>query len=277
MYNRVVSEAKEILMLRPKWRSDALWILPAFVLWAGAGVLHAGILDPSEDFNNFGKQNQNFCQPAGVCAAASAINSFIFLENQYPGTYGTRLTPNVQGAKPNQTDLVDTQTFAAAYYSRTGDPFDDYVAVKTNWFNFYAPGTTVVTSNYTGSASNDGFPTVGFLTKEIQAQEDVELFVYAGDIGHAIVLTSISCSSPTDCVIKYQDPNSPTVQQTTQLFVGSTLTFQGLPGTGAQYNRTFFEIDAAFAESPVPEPSTWILLGTALVGLIGNRVRREWS
>ena len=130
-------------MLRPKWRSEARWIVPAFVLWGGAaGAIRAGTIDPNEDFNNFGKQT-NICQPAdptkGACGAASAINSFIFLENQYPGTYGNRLTPSIQGTKPNQTDLLDTQAFADAYYSRTGNAFDDYVAVKTNWFNFYAP------------------------------------------------------------------------------------------------------------------------------------------
>lgn len=74
-------------------------------------------------------------------------------------------------------------------------------------------------------------------------------------------------------MINYQDPNSPTAQQTSQLSAGpgGTLQFQGLPGTSPIYTTTIFTIDAAFSESPTPEPSFRFLLGGAVLGLIAMR------
>jgi hypothetical protein len=238
-------------------------------------TIHATAIlgDPSEDFNNFGKQG-NLCLAVsrGVCAAASAINSFIFLENQYPTIYGNMLTPSVKGSKPNQTDPVDTTLFAALYYSLHNNKgaFDNFVAAETQWFDTFAPGTTYIESNYPGSADQNGVPTIGFLATQIQQKEDVELFIYGGGIGHAIDLTGISCSA-TACVITYQDPNSPKEQQTSQLFSGPAgLIFQGLPGTSPKYSQTFFAIAAAFAESPVPEPAMSLLIAISLAAVIGG-------
>jgi hypothetical protein len=112
----------------------------------------------------------------------------------------------------------------------------------------------------------------------MQDQEDTELFVSGGGIAHAITLTGILPDPLGGWDIRYQDPNSPTVQQMSQLFLGPGgvgLQFQGLPGTGAPYLTTWFTIDAAFSESPVPEPCSAILLGTGIAGLIGNRMRRR--
>ena len=106
--------------------------------------------------------------------------------------------------------------------------------------------------------------------------EDVELVISGGGVAHAITLTGFSCTAPTDCIMTYQDPNSPTAQQTTQVFGGAKLVFEGLPGTDpGRFARTFFTIDAAFSESPIPEPSSVILLGTGIAAMIGNWMRRK--
>jgi hypothetical protein len=247
------------------------------VLWGGvAQTVRAGAIDPSEDFNNFGKQGNCRISGGGICAAAAAINSFIFLENQYPQIYGNKLTPNVVGAAPNQTDPTDRNAFGVLYYFGTGNPLDRYLADKKLWINSAAPGTTVFNSYYVGSADNNRTPTAGDLIKEMQSQEDVEMFVSGGGIAHAITLTGISCQPLTGCVMTYQDPNSPMVQQTSQLTAGAgSLQFVGLPGTGAPYLTTQFTIYAAYSESPVPEPSSFILLGTGIASLIGNWMRRK--
>jgi hypothetical protein len=231
----------------------------------------------SEDFSNFGKQRNRSC-PAlggGICAATSEINSLIFLENQYPGVYGNKLTPGIQGAKPNQTDPSDTLLFGALYYGSTKGAYSAFVDAENQWFNTFAPGTTYLESNYPGSPEYNGLPTLGFLASQIQQKEDVELFVFGGGIGHAIDLTAITCTA-SGCVIKYQDPNEPKFQQTSQLFYGprGSLIFQGLPGTDPKYTQTFFTIGAAFGESPVPEPSSWILFGTGIAGLVVIRKMR---
>jgi hypothetical protein len=244
----------------------------AFALCGTIAAVHAGTLltfptgnfNYSEDFSNFGQQRNFVCAASknGVCAAASEINSLIFLENQYPGIYGNKLTPGIKGSKPNQTDPTDTLAFANLYYNSPKGAYSAFVDAETQWFNKYAPGTTYLESNYPGSAEYNGVPTLGFLSTQIQQQEDVELFIYGGGIGHAIDLTAITCTA-AGCVIKYQDPNSPKVQQTSQLFngPGGSLIFQGLPGTDPKYTQTFFTISAAFGESPVPEPATFWGMG----------------
>src|SRR4051812_26113487 len=80
------------------------------VPFAGAATLP---FNYSEDFGNFGAQT-NLCpltNPKGICAAVASINSFIYLENQFPDIYGNKLTPNVQGTKPSQTDSKDASDF----------------------------------------------------------------------------------------------------------------------------------------------------------------------
>src|SRR5437879_4677220 len=124
--------------------------------------------DYNEEFDNFGK-TPNACpasNPKGICAAVAAINSFIFLENQYPGIYDNKLTPNIQGAKPNQTDPTDRDNFGVngwqvgtnpprqGYYARPGTVGGDYIQTKKDWFNDYAPGTTNFDSYFIGSTDN---------------------------------------------------------------------------------------------------------------------------
>jgi PEP-CTERM motif len=234
-------------------------------------------LDPSEDFNNFGKQ-PNFCLAGigGVCFAASAINSFFFLENQYPAIYGNKLTPNGVGAKPNQTDPKDATSFAMMTGAIDADAagYNNFVAGKMAWLNKYAPGTTSIISEYVGSASNNSVPTLDFLSGEIQKKEDVEMFVVGAGVGHAIDLVSISCGPPYNvCGMRYQDPNDPTtLQPFTQLTAGpgGALEFFGLEG----FAGSAFTIQAAFSESPVPEPSSWILMGSGLAILAAVRKRK---
>lgn len=252
------------------------------ILVSGILASHAGTiaLDPSEDFDNFGKQ-PNFCLAGigGVCFAASAINSFIFLENQYPSVYGNKLTPNVVGAKPNQTDPKDATNFATMTGAVTANTagYNKFVSAKMAWLNKFAPGTTSIISQYVGSASNNGVPTFDFLSGEIQRKEDVEMFVVGAGVAHAIDLVSVSCGPPYNvCGMRYQDPNNPTTLQPFTQFTagaGGALEFFGLPG----FAGSPFTIQAAFSESPVPELSTWAMMfvGFAGLSLVGYRSSRK--
>jgi len=236
-------------------------------------------LDPTEDFDNFGKQ-PNFCLVGvgGVCFAASAINSFIFLENQYPAVYGNKLTPNVVGAKPNQTDPKDATNFATMTGPVTANTagYNKFLAAKNAWINKFAPGTTSIISEYVGSASNNSVPTFDFLAGEIQKKEDVEMFVVGAGVAHAIDLVSVSCGPPFNvCGMRYQDPNDPTTLQPFTQFTagaGGALEFFGLPG----FAGSPFTIQAAFSESPVPELSTWLLIGLGFGVLAAARTRNRF-
>jgi hypothetical protein len=251
-----------------------------FVSLAVLGLWVCASAASAEDFGKFGRQ-PNVCPTihGGVCAAASAINSFIYLENQYPTRYGTKLTPNMTGAVGAQTDQTDTNSFATLYYSQTGNPMDDFLADKESWINSRAPGSTAFDSEYLGSKQNNSNPTIAFLQSQENDNEDVELFVFDVSnpkIAHVIDLTSVTCTPAGGCVIKTQDPNSPNQQQTQQVTTGAggALQITGLPGTGAPYLTDMFQIYAAFAESPAPEPEVWALLVIGL-GAVGAALRRS--
>jgi hypothetical protein len=278
--------------------------LPSLALSLGIGFGITGQLanaDPilpfnySENFGLFGGQLNNVCPAMGVCAAISAINSFVFLEKQYPKVYDNKLLPNYDATKNN--DPTDARNFATkgwqtdknparkGYYTRgdsakNQDPVwnSDFLATKKDWFNDFAPGTTMFASMW---FKDGGYPTLAFLSTEIKNKEDVEFFVKdkttsGNTIYHALTLTGISCTGKnfTNCSITYQDPNKPTVNQSTMVSLtgpGGSISFTSLPGSGI--NKTNLYIDAAFAESPIPEPSFLFLVGLALVGLIGVNKR----
>jgi hypothetical protein len=155
---------------------------------------------------------------------------------------------------------------------------DNFLADKESWINSRAPGSTLFDSEYIGSKQNNSNPTFGFLQGQENANEDVELFVYDTlhpEVVHAITLTGAKCDQALygGCAITYQDPNAPNQQQL-QLVTKSTggaLQITGLPGTG--YLTDPFQIYAAFAESPIPEPAAWALMLAGLAA-IGAALRR---
>src|SRR5262245_42919714 len=84
-------------------------------LWvAGGQIAQAAIFDFSEDFSKFGRQPNNLeCRPGKACAAVASINSFVFLEKQYPKIFDNKLTPNaVTDPKTGAvTDPTDASNF----------------------------------------------------------------------------------------------------------------------------------------------------------------------
>jgi hypothetical protein len=250
----------------------------------GTQLANAATFDYFNDFDKYGVQ-ENFTCPGpgsgGVCAAVAAINSFIFLQNEYPNIYDNKLVPNYDPM--TNTSMMDAEAFAdtgwqagsnpmrLGYYQRAllpgFDAEEDYLDTKKDWFNDYAPGTTVFDSWFEGSPDNDRKPTIEDLAKEIKDGEDVEFFVDDGNgFFHALTLTGVFCDMAMNCGIKYQDPNQPTVEQDTLVSpMNGMLMFTGVPGSGFAGTVT---ITAAFAESPrVPEPST--ILGILAVGSLG--------
>jgi len=247
----------------------------------------------SENFNLFGDQENNLaCRPNGACAAVAVINSMVFLENQYPTIYDSKLLPNYDPL--NNNDPTDAANFAVdgwkvdnnparqGYYTRGDDNNNQslvwdtaYLATKMDWFGDYAPGTTAFASMWNGGA---GYPTVAFLAQQIMQQEDVEFFVKdTGDpagntLYHALTLTGIGCTGAnyTNCSITYQDPQNPALNQNTAIAgtgPGGSLSFN--------YDGSAVFIDAAFAESPVPEPSSLVLIAIGIAGLIWNQRRAK--
>jgi hypothetical protein len=277
--------------------------LPATKLWAVVlavcvqivSVANADPINESIDASKLGVTPNFACGGHGACGAVAALNSFKFLEKQYPSIYDNKLTPN-DNATAN-TDQMDAQKFGfdgwqvgsnpmrMGYYNRTGGAELDFLNTKKDWINDYAPGTTVFNSWWATPAGHPEWaspdhankPTVADLAAELHDKEDVEFFVQGDNFYHVMTLTGISCDMAMNCTIKWQDPNDPAQMAPNQTMAKEysapiTITdgmimFGGVLGAAGNVTMT-----AAFAESPnptlIPEPATVRLLALGAFGLL---------
>ena len=116
-------------------------------------------------------------------------------------------------------------------------------------------------------------PTLDFLTGELRKKQDIELFMAEGDEAHYITLTGI----------KYDDVK----------FTGAISfidAWGGKPGSadfsledgfiktnytlGSEGKTSIAFIASAVVESPVPEPSVWVMLAAGMISLAVIRARR---
>jgi hypothetical protein len=273
-----------------------------FVAVLAGLCLRSAIADPinvSIDTSKLGVTPNEDCGIKGICGAIASINSFAYLSRQFPTVYGN--LPN--GLLPNfntttNTDSVDAKKFAVdgwqvgmnpariGYYNRTGGAELDYLQTKMDWFNDYAPGTTMFDSWWAtpagkpewASPHNTAKPTVANLVGALQQNKDVEFFVQRENFYHVMTLTGIECDMAMNCAIKWQDPNDAAQampNQTMAKIYSAPITvtegmimFNGVLGAGGVVTMT-----AAFAEMPVPEPATMILIVIGLFG-VASQARR---
>jgi hypothetical protein len=274
------------MYLASKFQRVTVLVL-VLTLWGGGRLARADAFNFSEDINKFGLQKNNIpCLPGKACAAIAAINSFIFLENQYPTIYDNKLTPNRMDN--DKTDPIDATNFAVTgwqvlgkphrdgYYdlvSRPGGANEEFVATKTDWFNDFAPGTTFFSSMFAG---NGGVPTIVYLAQQIKTGEDVEFFI-SDAVFHVLTLTGVACDALGSCNITYLDPDDPTKPDGTPKSFNTPIAPNAANGGRLEFTYqggTVF-VSAAFSESPVPEPSTLLLVGTGCLGLLGYGWRRR--
>lgn len=261
----------------------------AFAAICAAGMPQLAAADPinvSIDTSKLAVTPNQDCGIGGICGAISSINSFAYLSREFPSVYGN--LPN--GLLPNfntttNTDAVDAKNFAVdgwqvgmnpartGYYGRTGGAELDYLQTKMDWFNDFAPGTTQFDSWWAGTDSpdNNRKPTVEDLVGALQKKHDIEFFVLRENFYHVMTLTGIECDMAMNCTIKWQDPNDPaqaSPNETMAKIFSAPITvnsgmimFDGVLGAGGPVTIT-----AAFAEGPVPEPGTAILV---IIGMFG--------
>jgi len=287
-------------MLIAKLQTSHISVVSFCVLVTMLALTPAGMAAPvtySNPADLYGTVVNTSCGIGGICAAAEAINSFIFLNNFYSGIYNSTGITVGNHATPAQAAVefgVGTGAGGdiCGYYSRFGAApcapnngvNQNYVDTKSTWVNKYAPNTTTVSQQTNG---NQGFNLLTmFIGPELQAHEDVELFIYQADAngnpttsGHVIAPTSITYdpTNPNGAIsLTYQDPNFPTNSYTATASVNGAgyLSFFDAPTFGANAVVT-----AAFAESPlaalIPEPGTWTLIMAPMTGLLIVRRRKS--
>ncbi|MBN1512615.1 MAG: PEP-CTERM sorting domain-containing protein [Phycisphaerae bacterium] len=263
------------------------------------GRVQADWITLQNPVDSYGKVSNT---PAGICAAAATINSFVYLRTQYPTAF-QGLLPDWDGdGDVDNDDYVTSRDKIANGWTHDGSvrkgiygigsgmPDKDWWETKVYWIEDFGPGFTVLdgqvynrpgcTDWHRGNVLENTYPQWAFLWNELEHKEDIELGIYpkTGGAGHAITLTSLKFNdlgSPgngrwdpatEEAKIDYLDPNDTSqVKWATVSLTGSRLEFEWW-----QDSQTWY-IDHAWTES-IPEPATLGLL--ALGGFILARRRR---
>jgi hypothetical protein len=249
---------------------------------ASADVIYDKTWDPSL----YGglDQHSTLC-PDLSCGPSAAVNSFVFLQNMYPGIYGDNL------AGPTYENWVDTaNTLLDPKYmdcdcNNGGTTIDNFISGKENYLNDVVPGTTEVHSENYFDGANPVKPTWQFIFDQLMKGQDIEILVGFYDDtgarsggGHYLTITGFTFDDLNGdgeiganelATLYYVDPfdGKPDFNE-----VDMSNGFIDLMGYSEQYNTL---VEAAVAESPIPEPLTLSLFATGLVGIVVFRRRNR--
>ena len=278
----------------------------------------ASVYFEQETTGDFGTIDQANVGPDSInggnnyCAPTATMNSFIYLQNAYPGIYDNLLYTYSQtqcyydnGVRvptvPNQPPVgplganYDTDAAKLAGVMMTtpgaGTSPIDLVAGKIIWLNTYAP---LVQTRFEGMGIYNnlnpagmswitvGQPTVQFLAQMLEDGEDVEIYMNPPQggqvtIAHVMTLAGIDFDTATNSgTIDGIDPDGGAYFKFDISDVNGVLTLGGAAdGNLDGLNYANYTMDLALAESPVPEPISMIFFGTGLVGVVGYVARRR--
>ncbi len=252
------------------------------------GPLEAIPIDVSLDPKKFGTLDQAKTNcPNLNCGPAAAVNSFVYLQNMFPGTYKVPLVPagkeidvanalngknfmNTCCVEGGGTSIADFILGEMAYMEQQNTAATRYKAqMSDEWSAPGHPGVKKPTF-----VQDNTKPTVAFIADELKAGEDVELALkpFTGP-GHYVTLTGITFNTETGTgTISFVDPMGGMVGKAgIKRGPGENVSIMTDYMIGDQVTR----VVGAVAESPVPEPTTLLLFGTTAAGLGFARWRQR--
>lgn len=265
-----------------------------FLVFAFSSGLSAEIITAGENPFDFGDLNQHDTNCMNVaCGPTAATNSFVFLQNTYPGVYDTKLVPHINGNSPYQDEEAVANDLSTIMHTCNlcnpgagGTYIEDFIVGKQDYMNDVAPGRTVFAAqiNFAWRPTDpDGnnvgpkpayvmdntVPTAQFIASQINKGEDVEVFL-ADNIDHYLTLFDITFNTMTHTgQIGYIDPDTGDIGF-------SNITGQDMNGfLEVDYDGNAEVIAHAVAESPIPEPSTMLLLGIGIAALARWRLKAK--
>ena len=156
--------------IRGSFVSTTFALLLGFAAPVSAGAIYDKQWDPSL----YGglDQHSTHC-PDLACGPSAAVNSFVFLQNMYPGIYGNSL------AGDNYETWVDTaNTLLDPRYmdcdcNGSGTTIDNFISGKQDYLNDTAPGATTVHFQNAFDATNPTTPNWQFLFDQLMNGQDI--------------------------------------------------------------------------------------------------------
>ena len=246
---------------------------------------HADLINVSLDAAKFGKLNQKETDcPTVNCGPAAAVNSFVYLQTQFPGVYTTPLVP--AGKEKDVANILNKdfmKTCPPGGDCGLGTGIEDFILGKRDYIEKLNKGVTRYHAQMTDAwnpvkhpgvakpdfVEDDTRPTIDFLAAELKAGEDIELALKPGfGPGHFLTLTALTFDTDTGKgTITFVDPDGGTVKTaniTREAGQNRSIMVEYKIG-----DLPIARVVGAIAESParVPEPASLVFLGSGLIAL----------
>lgn len=267
-----------------------------------------------KDVELYGNLKQTDVPGIGACACGptAAVNSFVYLENAYPGIYDNSLVPagSAGGNDYNGdgvSDAYDDMAAIAKKISRLaymncvcpGGTYDDmFIYGKQKYMEEVAPNKTIYgaqlssTWAWPGGRLEGEYPPIDkpdwvedntiprwqFLYDNLVDCEDVEILIVDGDWGHYLTLTSFCWDDVDEDQIIDSDEGAiiDYIDPATGAWGVSGIWQTSLDGQlYVPYGVYTAQLVMAMKESPVPEPAAVVLLCTGGLCLLGYWRRRK--
>jgi hypothetical protein len=260
--------------------------------------------DPMDKlFGHLNQKDVNGCKedPTGTvaCGPTAAVNSFVFLQNKYPGVYDNKLVPHLDDNTQYQDMVAAANKLAEPGYMdcaicNGGTTRADFFNGKKKYIEERVPGMTIYMDAGSQAPRSVGKVPPAFLVKELKDMEDVEAVVTYLDedgnriAGHFLTLTGINWTDgfggmadgqmqvEEEALIYFVDPGTGAkgVASTFQFAADGPIYSDYAAGStvdGVKVKET--RMDYVVSESPVPEPGTLVLFVSGAYGIWLRRRR----
>lgn len=248
-------------------------VLFSFLMLSWAVSAQATTWSASNDPSLYGYLNQYTIPTIGpmACGPASAVNSFVFLQNTYSSVYGTNLVPdsNSNGVIDNADMVAVAQILAGPTYMDTtladGTGWSYFGPAIQNYIESKDPGVTVYNSSYLAGSTEAW----NFIYQQLNSGSDLEILLQStsstSGINHFITPYALTWDDQTlSGTLSWVDPLDAT-QHTASMLYDSVDAHIEL----AAYGWSWIYAGASERPAACPELSSLLLLGSGLLSLFG--------